>query len=164
VDIRPAAAADLEGIVAIYNHYVAHSYATFDDQPVQIADRKAWFESFRPTGPHRLVVADDGVIAGYAASMPYRSGPAFAETVELSIYLAPSHTGRGVGTRLFEWLLSELSSEPVHRAVVGIAIPNDASVQLHRRFGFEEVGTFDEYATKWGHRVSSLWMQLRLTP
>jgi phosphinothricin acetyltransferase len=57
--------------------------------------------------------------------------------------------------------LDELASEPVHRALAAIALPNEASVRLHRRFGFEDVGIFDEYATNWDRRISSLWMQRR---
>lgn len=52
----------------------------------------------------------------------------------------------------------------VHCIVVGIAVPNDASVALHRRFGFTDIGVFDEYAQKNGERISSLWMQLLLNP
>jgi phosphinothricin acetyltransferase len=79
--------------------------------------------------------------------------------VELGIYLAPDRVGQGLGTQLYARLIDELATEPVHRAVAAIALPNEASVRLHRRFGFEDVGTFDEYATKWGRRISSLWMQ-----
>lgn len=116
---------------------------------------------FQTTGPHRLLVADDGKVRGYAASIPYRDHPAFAHTVEFSVYVSPAHTRRGLGVRLYQRLLEELEFEPIHRVVVGIAIPNDASIRLHRRLGFEEIGVFDEYAEKWGERVSSIWMQLR---
>ena len=52
-----------------------------------------------------------------------------------------------------------LEDEDVHRAVAGIALPNEASVRLHRRMGFNEVGVFDEYAIKGDRYLSSLWMQ-----
>jgi phosphinothricin acetyltransferase len=50
----------------------------------------------------------------------------------------------------------------LHLAVAGIALPNDASVALHRKFGFTDVGVFDEYAIKHGSYINSLWMQRRL--
>jgi phosphinothricin acetyltransferase len=59
-------------------------------------------------------------------------------------------------------LLQALSEQPVHLAVAGVALPNDASVALHRKLGFETVGTFKEYASKRGMRISSVWFQRRI--
>jgi phosphinothricin acetyltransferase len=69
---------------------------------------------------------------------------------------------KGIGSALYHVLLDSLRSEDIHVAVAGIALPNDASVALHRKFGFTEVGIFEEYAIKRGAYVSSLWMQRRL--
>ena len=165
VEVRTARRGDLEVILEVYNHYVGNSVATFDERPVSVESRVPWFESFDSRGPHRLLVADGGGadgICGYACSSRYRPHASFSETVELTVYVSPTHTAQGVGTSLYERLLEELNGEPVHRAVVGIALPNDASVQLHRRFGFSEIGVFDEYAKKWGRYISSVWMQRAL--
>lgn len=153
-------AGDLAAIVDIDNHYVLHSFAIFDETPSRVEDRADWFERFDLNGPHRLLVAEDqqGVV-GYACSSPYRQHVSFTETVEFSISLSPEHRGQGLGTRLYTRLLEELRSERLHRAVAGIALPNEASVRLHRRFGFQDVGVFDEYAKKWDTYISSLWMQ-----
>lgn len=165
MEVRPASLDDLPAVVELYNHHVEHGVATFDETPTTVEDRVAWFQTYSTSGPHRLLVADVGnhtpAIAGCAYSSPYRQHPAFAETVELGIYLAPDRLGQGLGTQLYAQLIDDLASEPVHRAVAAIALPNEASVRLHRRFGFEDVGVFDEYATKWGRRISSLWMQRR---
>ncbi len=161
--VRPARRSDVAALAAIYNHYVEHSVATFDTEPVSVADRAAWLESFSEAGPFRLLVAAaaDRVL-GCASSNRYRAHPAFAHTVELSIYLDPGGRGQGVGSLLYGALLDELRSEPLHLAVAGIALPNDASVALHRKFGFTDVGILDEYAVKNGAYISSLWMQRRL--
>ncbi|WP_281284629.1 GNAT family N-acetyltransferase [Nonomuraea diastatica] len=84
---------------------------------------------------------------------------AFRETVELSVAIDASCRGLGVGTSLYRALFDSIADEPIHVAVVGIAMPNDASVALHRKFGFTEVGTFHEYAVKDGQYLSSLWME-----
>ncbi|MEM9517205.1 MAG: N-acetyltransferase family protein [Actinomycetota bacterium] len=161
--VRAATEGDAAAIATIYSHHVEHGYATFDTAPVSAANRREWMATFGASGPHRLLVATDGDrVDGYACSAPYRPHPAFDETVEFSVYVAPNALGCGVGSALYERLISELEQEPVHRALVGIALPNDASMRLHRRFGFEEVGVFDEYATKGATRISSVWMQRRL--
>jgi phosphinothricin acetyltransferase len=82
--------------------------------------------------------------------------------VEFGIYLDPRFRGGGVGSALYECLFDQVSSEELHLAVAGIALPNDASVALHRKFGFTDVGVFEEYAVKHGAYISSLWMQRRL--
>jgi phosphinothricin acetyltransferase len=163
VEIRPANAADLTAIVEIYNHYVLNSFAVFDETPLLVQDRVDWFETFDLTGPYRLLVAEDHHSAvGYACSNPYRPHVSFTKTVEFSIHLSPGRTGQGLGTQLYTRLLDDLRPEHLHRAVVGIALPNETSVRLHRRFGFQDVGIFDEYAKKWDKYVSSLWMQREL--
>lgn len=159
--IRSGRLGDLPTIVAIDNHNVLHGHASFDESSSSAANRIPWFGTFADGGPHRLLVADDGVVRGYACSSPYRVHPAFRHTVELTIYVAATHARQGIGTLLYERLLADLAGESIHRMLVGIALPNEASTGFHRRFGFEEVGTFDEYATKGGEWVSSMWMQRR---
>jgi phosphinothricin acetyltransferase len=162
VEIRSGTAEDLTAIARIYRHYVLHSLATFDEAPPSPEYWGAWFDKFSLTGPHRLVVADDGRVQGYASSLPYRAHPAFAETVEFSVYVSSDRTGNGLGRLLYGRLIDELEGLAVHRVVAGIALPNDASVRLHRSFGFDEIGVFEQYAKKWGRYVSSVWMQRAL--
>jgi phosphinothricin acetyltransferase len=164
VVIGPAAEDDLPGIVEILNYTVAHSIASFATQPTSVGERRDWFEQFSSTGPYRLLVARRGnVLAGYACSQRYRDHEAFRETVEVSIALDVGCRGHGVGSLLYRALFECLADEPVHVCLAGVAMPNDASVALHRKFGFTEVGTFREYAVKNGRYISSLWMQ-RLSP
>ncbi|NEE02412.1 GNAT family N-acetyltransferase [Phytoactinopolyspora halotolerans] len=159
-DAIPATARDLPGIVEIINDVAAHSMATFTTTPIAVRDRIPWFEQFASTGPHRILVARRGEhVLGYACSQPYRQLEAFRETVEVSIALNPAFRGKGVGTALYRALFDSLSAERVHVMLAGIALPNDASVALHRKFGFSDVGVFREYAVKNGQYISSLWMQ-----
>ena len=150
---------DLAPIVEIRNYYVTKTTVTFDETPETIDERRSWFEAFGPSGRYRLLVAADDEVCGWACSVRYRDHPAFLKTVEFNICLAPTHLRRGLGTLLYRRLLAELENQDVHRAVAGIALPNDASVALHRRMGFTEVGVFDEYAIKGARYLSSLWMQ-----
>lgn len=161
--VRPARRSDLPQLVAIYNHYIEHSAATFDTEPVSVESRVPWFDSFSAVGPNRLLVACERErVIGCASASSYRAHPAFVQTVEFGIYLDPQFRGSGIGSALYESLLDQVSSEELHLVVAGIALPNDASVALHRKFGFTDVGVFEEYATKNGAYISSLWMQRRL--
>ena len=153
---------DLPGIVDILNYTIMNSNATLASQPVSVAERREWFDRFSATGPYQLVVARHGSqVLGYAASQPYREHEGFRETVEVSIALHIASRGQGVGTALYRALFRYLADEPVHVAVAGIVLPNDASVALHQKLGFTEVGTFHDYAIKNGEYLSSTWMERR---
>lgn len=161
VEIGFATNADLAAIVEILNHAAATSTARFESEPVTVHQRRGWFMQFTPAGPHRCLIARrEGRVAGYACAQRYRDLDAFRETVEVSIALVPGSRGQGIGTALYAALFGQLDRDPsVHMALAGIALPNPASVALHRRFGFAEVGIFREYAVKDGQYISSLWMQ-----
>ena len=162
VEIGPGTKGDLPAIVAILNYTIVNSNATLTSQPVTVAERRDWFGQFSPTGPHRLLVARRGnQVQGYAASQPYREHAGFRETVEVSIALGITSRGQGVGTALYRALLGYLADEPVHVALAGIVLPNEASVALHRKLGFTEVGISHEYAIKNGQYLSSVWMERR---
>jgi len=160
IDIGPGTEYDLPAIVEILNYAAANSIATLATRPTTVAERRDWFDRFSATGPYRLVVARGaGRVVGYAASLPFREHEGFRRTVEVSIALAADSRGQGVGTALYQALFEWLADAPVHVAVAGISLPNDASVALHRKLGFTEVGIFHEYAMKNGQYLSSLWLE-----
>lgn len=158
VSIRPGVMDDLAALTALYNHYVATSHATFDLRPATLDERREWFSHYAPSGPHRLLVAIDGDrLLGYACSSKLRPKPAYATSVETSVYVEPMAQGRGVGAQLYRALFAALAGEDVHRAFAGIALPNPASVALHRRFGFTDLGVFDEVGRKFDRYWSVQW-------
>lgn len=164
VQVRAAQARDLAQLNDIYNHYVRTTHVTFDVESVSMSSRMDWFAGFRDTGPHRLMVAvDDDLVLGYAASKEFRPRPAYRTSVETSVYCRPDATGRGVGSALYGRLFDRLAGEPLHRAYAGVALPNDASLALHRRFGFTEVGTFSEVGHKFDRYWDVLWLEKPLT-
>jgi phosphinothricin acetyltransferase len=151
--------------VDILNDTAANSIGNFDTRPVSVAERRDWFGQFSQAGPYRLLVAQRGNrVVGYACSRRYRDHEAFRETVEVSIALDARSRGQGTGTSLYHELFACLADEPLHVALAGIALPNDASVALHRKFRFTEVGIFREYAVKNGQYISSIWMQRLCRP
>ena len=109
-----------------------------------------------------LVAETAGGLAGYAYGTRWRDRPAYARTVETSPYLDARFHRRGIGRALYAALLEALTAKRFHAAVAGIALPNDASVALHRRLGFQPVGVFHAVGFKFGawHDVS--WWQKRL--
>jgi 2-haloacid dehalogenase len=160
VEVRPGRRTDLPALTELYNHYVRESVATFDVEPWTVEARGLWFDHYSDVGRHRLLVAVDGdALLGYATSSIFRTRAAYEPSVETTVYLDPGAAGRGIGSMLYQRLFTDLQSEDVHRAFAGIALPNPASVALHRRFGFTDIGTFGEVGRKNGQWWDVLWMQ-----
>lgn len=158
--VRAAETSDWSAIVALYNRYVSASSCTFDVEPYTVETRKPWLQQFGESGRYRLLVAIDGErLAGYAGSLRYRPKAAYETSVEVTCYVAQEAQGRGVASALYGSLLEALRGEDLHRALAGITLPNDASIALHRRFGFREVGTFSEQGRKLGRYWDVLWME-----
>lgn len=163
IQIRPAHEKDLAKLTEITNHYILNSYATFDTHPQTLDQRKTWFLKYDLDGPYQVMVAEEqGVVLGSAYSSRYREHQSFDQTIETSIYLAPDVKAKGIGTLLYKELFRRLENQHLHLAVAGITLPNEASIALHKKFGFTEVGVFQEYAIKNGQYISSIWMQKRL--
>ena len=161
--VRHAEAGDAGTVNEIYNHYVLTSAISFALTPTTEAERLDWLAEHPPQGPHRVVVAEDrGRVVGFAASSRYRAREAYATSVETSVYVADGRTGRGIGSSLYEFLFAALVEEDLHRAYAGITLPNAVSVALHRRFGFEHVGTFREQGRKFDRYWDVAWFEKSL--
>jgi len=161
IEIAPAREDDLEPIVALYNHYVQHSSATFEVAPVTVDERRGWFADHASGGRHRLLVARErgSAVVGWATTSPFRPRAAYATTVESSVYCHPGHVGRGVGSALYAALFRAIAEEDIERIVAGIALPNPASTALHGRFGFRPVGVFTRVGRKFGRYWDVAWYE-----
>src|SRR2546430_237560 len=111
MQIRAATHDDLDALTAVYNHYVLTSPATFDIEPFTAARRhEEWLSHYATSGKYRLLVADvDGAVAGYASTSKFRPKPAYETSVEFSVYIAPAHLGRGLGTALYTALFEAIA-------------------------------------------------------
>ncbi len=160
VTVRPATRADLPRITEIYNYYVINTPITFDLEPVTVESRARWFAEHAGAQRHRLFVAEDlGRVVGYAGTGNFRDKAAYDTSVEVTIYCAHDFTARGVGSLMYRTLFDALKNEDIHRMLAGITLPNEASIRLHRRFGFTEVGVFSENGRKLGRYWDVVWMQ-----
>ena len=161
--IIPAVRADLPQITSIYNHYVLNTPVTFDLEPVGPEQRVGWFNEHTEGARYQLFVSEDrGRILGYAGTGRFRSKAAYDTTAEVTVYCARDATGRGIGRMMYQRLFDALRNEDLRRLVAGITIPNQASIALHRRFGFTEVGVFSENGRKFDRYWDVLWMERSL--
>jgi 2-haloacid dehalogenase len=164
IEVRPPALDDLPALTEIYNYFVMNTAVTFDLEPFSVQARQDWFDHYSPTGPYRMLVASRGdQVIGYATSSPIRDKAAYDPSIEVTVYLSPDAAGAGAGSMLYQQLFHDLRAEDLHRAYAVIALPNDASIALHRRFGFREIGTMSEVGRKHGTWWDVLWMEKELS-
>ena len=160
VRIRAAVRDDLPRLTEIYNYYVVNTPITFDLVPVTVEQRVRWFEEHTGGQRHRLFVAENaGLVVGWAGTGPFRDRAAYDTSVETSIYCAHDAKGRGIGAMMYRVLLDALKNEDINRVLAGITIPNEASIKLHRRFGFSEVGVFTECGRKFERYWDVVWLE-----
>jgi phosphinothricin acetyltransferase len=158
--VRPAVPADLGRIVEIYNHYVIHTPITFTIEPVTVETFTDWFREHTAGGRHQLFVADyAGRVLGFAGTGRFRDRAAYDTTAEVTVYCAPDATGRGLGAMMYRVLFDAIKDADLRRLVAGITLPNDASVALHTRYGFKNVGAFSENGRKFDKYWDVLWME-----
>jgi L-amino acid N-acyltransferase YncA len=157
VVFRPAEAADVAAVQQIYADVVLHDHASLEHVPPDLA---YWQERLADLLPRdRLLVAVDasGALIGFAESYTFRPRVGFDRTRETAVYLSEGARGRGIGAALYAELLSQLAAAGNRMAFATVALPNDASVRMHLRLGFEQVGLLPDIAEKFGQTWSTAY-------
>ncbi|WP_281544630.1 GNAT family N-acetyltransferase [Grimontia sp. SpTr1] len=155
--IRAVQAGDLQAINDIYNHYVRETSITFDYEPWTIERRKAWLEKLKNSeGYYHVLVKENehGEVIGFAYNSEFREKQAYKVSSEITIYLHPGVRAKGLGSALMEALLDKMLSSPVSRAYSVITLPNPASIKLHEKFGFQQVGLLTDVGYKFDQYYS----------
>jgi phosphinothricin acetyltransferase len=159
---RLAERRDAEAMRAIYNVEVLETTVTFDLVARSLEQQVEWIEQH--SGGHPAIVAvDDGdVVAGFASLTPYRPRPAYAPTVEDSVYVSRDRRGRGVGALLLTDICDRARTHGFHSVIGRIVGQHETSIALHRKCGFEHIGTEQEVGRKFGRWLDVVLMQRML--
>ena len=158
--IRDAVDRDADALARIYNHYIEHSPATFEEI---LLDAEAFRGRMAAVSEQGLpwLVAEEGVeLIGYAYASRWRERSAYRFSVESTVYLAPYCSGGGWGTRLYTELFDRLEALGLHAVIGGITLPNPSSVALHEKMGMEKVAHFPEVGFKQGQWLDVGYWQL----
>lgn len=163
--LRDAVPADLPGIRAIYNDAVLNTTAIWNEQPVDLANRQAWFDGRQAQGYPIIVAVDEaGGVAGYASFGDWRPFEGFRHTVEHSVYIHAEQRGHGLGPMLMAALVERARQCGKHVMVAAIESGNAASIRLHEKLGFKVTGEMPQVGVKFGRWLDLTFMQLVLNP
>ncbi|HEY3518379.1 MAG TPA: arsinothricin resistance N-acetyltransferase ArsN1 family B [Gammaproteobacteria bacterium] len=162
VTVRSASAADADAIARIYNYYIENTVVTFEEESVSAEAMAGRVAEIQGLSLPWLVAEVDQKVIGYAYANKWKVRSAYRHSVETTIYLEHGHEGRGVGKTLYAALLPHLRARGIHVVIGGVALPNEASVVLHEKLGFDHVATFREVGFKHGRWVDVAYWQLVL--
>ena len=151
--IRTATPRDAETLASIYNHYVRETIVTFEEEPVSPETFSRRIEDVLASSFPWLVAIEEGSAVGSAYATPWKPRSGYRFSVEVTVYVAPGCAGRGIGSALYRELFSVLEARGVHAAIGGIALPNDASIALHEKFGMRKVAHFEQVGFKFGRWI-----------
>lgn len=159
--IRPATTVDLPAITAIYNHAVLFGVATFDTEPKTLAERELWFNEHNERYPI-LVILEQEKVVGWASLSKWSTKAAYDLSAEISIYFLPENQGKGYGNLLLKATLEAGKAGGLHTIIARITEGNEVSIHLHKKYGFESVGTLKEVGNKFNRFIDVHLMQLML--
>jgi L-amino acid N-acyltransferase YncA len=165
-EIRPVQPGDIPDIREIYNYYVTNSVVTFDEKKwtiVQWRDKAALLEKL--SLPFLVAQSPSGQILGYALVQPMSSKSAYRFSVENSIYLGHAAAGKGLGRALLEALIAACQEAGIREIVAVISDKGaEASVALHEKLGFVEVGRMGRVGFKFNRWLGTIYLQKHLKP
>lgn len=159
--IRQATSADAAAIAAIYNHYVLNTSVTFEEEAVATSQMAERIGQVKADGLPWLVLEQNGELLAYAYATKWRGRSAYRFSVESTVYVKEGVTAKGLGSQLYQQLLAELKALGLHLVIGGITLPNEKSVALHEKFGFEKCGHFQQVGFKFEQwRDVGYWQKL----
>jgi L-amino acid N-acyltransferase YncA len=159
--IRPAREEDLPAVTAIYNEAVERTTGTFDTDPKTAAQMAEWFAGHGASHPV-LAAERDGRVVAWASMSRWSDRCAYARSAEVSVYVEASARGRGLAGDLLDELLRRGRAAGVKQALARITQDNEASLRLHARRGFVEVGRLRRVGEKFGRVLDVHILQLSL--
>jgi L-amino acid N-acyltransferase YncA len=160
--IRPAELRDAEAIAKIYNYYVLNTIITFEEITLTAEEMSARIQAIQSAHYPWLVAEENGKIIGYAYASTWKARAAYRHTLESTVYLDPAQVAKGVGTKLYDALFALLRKKSIHVVIGVIALPNEASIVLHEKFGMHKAAHFSEVGFKFNRWLDVGYWQVTL--
>lgn len=156
--VRPACVEDAGRCAQIYAPFVENSWVSFETEAPDESEMVRRIENAQKT--HDWLVAErTGVIAGYAYGSSHRERRAYQQSCDVTVYVDPSYLRCGIGSALYAALFDSLTKLGKHAVFAGVALPNEASLELHKALGFTSVGVYKEVGWKMGAWRDVEWLQ-----
>ncbi|NJB71474.1 phosphinothricin acetyltransferase [Saonia flava] len=160
--IRPAILKDVPEILTILNHEIKNSTVIYDYTERTLNQQTQWFYTKQEAKMPILVAEKESNILGFGSFGIYRPWEAYKFSIEHSIYVSSASRGLGIGKLLMEELIILAKLQGYHTMIAGVDADNKESYKFHEKFGFKEVGRFNEVGYKFDRWLDLIFMQLHL--
>jgi phosphinothricin acetyltransferase len=159
--IRAARDEDAAAIAEVYNHYVLQTIVTFEEEPVPPDVMRDRVRETQGAGLPFLVAATDGDVRAFAYASAWKGRCAYRFSREVTVYVGHGDAGRGFGSALYAHMIPQLQQLGLHALLGGIALPNEASIALHEKFGFTKTAHLREVGWKFNRWIDvGYWQRL----
>jgi len=158
ITIAPVAESDREGIIDIFNYYIGHGFAAFPEQAVPYGFFGFFLEACKDY-PSVVLRDPAGRVLGFGLLHAHNPMPVFRHTAEVSYFIRPELTGKGLGSRILAQLEREGNRQGITTILASISSLNDGSIRFHEQHGFIERGRFIGVGVKNGISFDTVWMQ-----
>jgi L-amino acid N-acyltransferase YncA len=152
---------DGKQIIDIFNHYVENSFAAYPEAKVPY-EFFGLFMNMSQGYPFLVAKDENGKLLGFGLLRPHNPMPSFSKTAEITYFLAPEHTGKGIGRAILDRLLEDGTEKGITSILANISSLNPGSLAFHRKNGFVECGRFVGVGQKKGQEFDVVWMQRRI--
>jgi L-amino acid N-acyltransferase YncA len=152
---------DGKQIIDIFNHYVENSFAAYPEAKVPY-EFFGLFTNMSQGYPFLVAKDENGKLLGFGLLRPHNPMPSFSKTAEITYFLAPEHTGKGIGKAILDRLLEDGKEKGITSILANISSLNPGSLAFHRKNGFVECGRFIGVGQKKGQEFDVVWMQRRI--
>ncbi len=151
--IRPVQLSDTKAIASIYEHYVLHTPISFETEAVSEAEMRSRISYIAERWPYLVCEDDHGELVGYCYAHEWKERKAYAQTLELTIYMKPDYCGKQLGATLMNQLISECKEKGFFVLIACITAENKPSCKFFESLGFQRVSYFE----KVGYKFERYW-------
>jgi L-amino acid N-acyltransferase YncA len=151
---------DREAVIDLFNYYIENSFAAYPGKkvPYSLFDQFLKLTEGYPAFTVRDEESDE-CLAGFAFLRPYQPLAEFQRAAEITYFLEPRYTGKGIGSKILERIVSEARRKGIDTILANVCSLNELSLRFHEHHGFEECGRFKRVARKKGQDLDAVWMQ-----
>ncbi|ABD41186.1 GCN5-related N-acetyltransferase [Methanospirillum hungatei JF-1] len=151
---------DKEPVIALFNYYIEHTNAAFLESPLP----SSYFDVLLPVIEQypSVSVKENGALIGFGLLRPHNPMPAFRNTAVISYFLDPAYTGKGIGSKMLNFLIEKAREKGIRSILAEISSLNPGSVRFHEKNGFIHRGRFERVGVKNGKEFDTIWMQKSL--
>lgn len=156
--LEPVSIEDGKAIIDIFNHYVENTFAAYPEDKVPY-EFFGLFMNVSQGYPFLVAKDGEGKVLGFGLLRPHNPMPAFSRTAEITYFLAPERTRKGIGGMMLDRLLAEAGEMGITSILASISSLNPGSLTFHKKHGFQECGRFVGIGRKKGREFDVVWMQ-----